>query len=31
MLAIAVSQGGDKFRVLVTSAGVQPLLELVQD
>src|SRR5262249_12387296 len=31
MLAIAVPQGGDKFRVLVTSAGVQPLLELVQD
>ena len=31
MLAIAMPQGGDQFGVLLTSFGMEPLLELVQD
>ena len=31
MLAIAVPKSGDQFRVLLTSLGMEPLLELVQD
>ena len=31
MLAIALPQGGDQFRVLLTSLGMEPLLELIQD
>ena len=31
MLAIAVPKCGDQFRVLLTSLGMEPLLELVQD
>ena len=31
MLAIAMTKSGDQFRVLLTSLGVEPLLELVQD
>ena len=31
MLAVALPQGVDQFRVLLASAGMQPLLELVQD
>ena len=31
MLAIALPKGGDQFRVLLTSLGMEPLLELVQD
>ena len=31
MLAIAVPKSGDQFRVLLTSRGMEPLLELVQD
>ncbi len=31
MLTIAVPKGGDQFRVLLTSLGMEPLLELIQD
>ena len=31
MLAIAMPKSGDQFRVLLTSLGMEPLLELVQD
>ena len=31
MLAIAVTKGGDQFRVLLTPPGKEPLLELIQD
>ncbi len=31
MLAVAVPQGGDQLRVLLAPAGVEPLLELIQD
>ena len=31
MLAIALTKGGDQFRVLLTSLGMEPLLELIQD
>ena len=31
MLAIAMPKGGDQFRVLLTSLGMEPLLELVED
>ena len=31
MLAVALPQGGDQFRVLLTPFGMEPLLELVQD
>ena len=31
MLAVALPQGGDQFRVLLTPLGMEPLLELVQD
>ena len=31
MLAIALTKGGDQFRVLLTPPGKEPLLELIQD
>ena len=31
MLAVALPQGGDQFGVLLSSVGMEPLLELVQD
>ena len=31
MLAIAMTKGGDQFRVLLASPGEQPLLKLIQD
>ena len=31
MLAVALPQGGDQFRVLLTPLGMEPLLELIQD
>ena len=31
MLAIAMTQGGDQFGVLLTPLGMEPLLELIQD
>ena len=31
VLAVALPQGGDQFRVLLAPLGVEPLLELVED
>jgi hypothetical protein len=31
VLAIALAQGGNQFRILVSTVGMEPLLELVVD